>query len=116
MFTSKAQNVAPFVMDILFEKDLMLSEASKPAGNEYPTFDCAVLYRSEDSVCLLVLELKFNHPKGSGVKQILDKKYIARARKTLEERNKVVIDSERAVSLNLVISPSQEVNIQVEHV
>jgi hypothetical protein len=66
------------------------------------------LYRSENSIRHLVLELKFNQPKGSCVKQILEKKYVAKARKLLEVQNKVVIDTERAISLNLVISQSQE--------
>jgi hypothetical protein len=115
VYSLQVHNVAPHVLDIAFESGIKLDNESASAG-KYPTFDCAVLYRSDEgSVCLLVLELKFNHSRGSGVKQILDKKYVARARKILEERNNVVINVECAVSLNLVIS-QDKVHIEVEHV
>ena len=107
------------MLDIIFESAIKQNKLNDESSStsKYPTFDCAVLYCSEgSSIHLLFLKLKFNHPKSSDMKQILDKKYVARIRKILEERNNVVIDVERGVSLNLVISPSQEVHIEVEHV
>jgi hypothetical protein len=114
VYSLQAHDTIPSVLDILFERGVKLNGEVTSAG-KYPTFDCAILYRYEKSIRLLVIELKFNYSKGSGAKQIIEKKYIQRARKILEERNNVTIDIERGVSLNLLISPSKRVNIEIEH-